>query len=258
MPATVAAGDLLLILFACMGGNPTVTTPSGWVLLQNSASEPFIHSTLFAKTADGSEGGTTVNVVTSLSKTAAVHVLRISGWGGFLSSTIAAASAGTNPDPPSVSTPWGTSDNLWIAITANGDDDQAVTGFPTSYSSGAYTLSGGGTNNGPVIASAYRNNATVTENPGTFTIASSESFFASTIGIKPGPLPTAAADYPSENDVRDGVTFNSGASEGNLVLPAEEDVESGVQYGTAGTEFTGTLTAGGGGGRQLVDGGLVA
>jgi hypothetical protein len=40
-------------------------------------------------------------------------------------------------------------------------------------------------------------------------------------------------------------TFNSVVQTGTLALPAEADVEEGVQYGAAGTEFTGTLDAGG-------------
>lgn len=65
-----------------------------------------------------------------------------------------------------------------------------------------------------------------------------------------GAVTKAAAggscDYPSEDDVRDGVTFDTYT--GNLVLPDEADVESGVGYGTDGTEYTGTLVGGEGGG----------
>ncbi|MCG3177003.1 MAG: hypothetical protein MOGMAGMI_01967 [Candidatus Omnitrophica bacterium] len=64
-----------------------------------------------------------------------------------------------------------------------------------------------------------------------------------------GAAQTQAADYPSEDDVRDGVSFGDGAFEGNMTLPAEADVEAGVQYGTNGTEFEGTLPATTGGQR---------
>lgn len=66
-----------------------------------------------------------------------------------------------------------------------------------------------------------------------------------------------AADYPSEDDVRDGVSFDTGAQIGNMTLPAITDVASGVQYGTSGTEFTGTL-AGGSGVGGLINGGLIS
>ncbi len=48
-------------------------------------------------------------------------------------------------------------------------------------------------------------------------------------------------DYPSENDVRDGVDYDFGTLTGNLVLPAEDDVLLNVGYGSLGTEFVGTL-----------------
>ena len=51
-----------------------------------------------------------------------------------------------------------------------------------------------------------------------------------------------AADYPSENDVRNAVDFNSGGNTGNMTLPVEADVEDAKTYGTSGTEFTGTVT----------------
>ena len=48
-----------------------------------------------------------------------------------------------------------------------------------------------------------------------------------------------AADYPSEDDVRYGVDFDSGGQTGNMTLPAESNVVSGVLYGTDGVEFEG-------------------
>ena len=48
-------------------------------------------------------------------------------------------------------------------------------------------------------------------------------------------------DYPSEDDVEDGVSFGAGTLEGNLELPTEGQVVDGVSYGSNGTEFTGTL-----------------
>lgn len=50
-------------------------------------------------------------------------------------------------------------------------------------------------------------------------------------------------DLPVEEDVREGVQYDNGQAEGNLVLPAEEDVKASVQYGANGTELTGTLVA---------------
>ena len=52
------------------------------------------------------------------------------------------------------------------------------------------------------------------------------------------------ANVPSEDDVRDGVAYDDGAGNdftGNLELPSVENVKLGIQYGTDGTELTGTL-----------------
>ena len=51
----------------------------------------------------------------------------------------------------------------------------------------------------------------------------------------------AAADYPAEGDVQDGVSYGSGTYTGTFAAPAVGDVQSGVQYGAAGTEYTGTF-----------------
>ena len=53
---------------------------------------------------------------------------------------------------------------------------------------------------------------------------------------------SASCDYPSEDDVRDGVVYSDGDFTGNLTLPDEGQVLEGVGYGSLGTEFTGTLT----------------
>jgi hypothetical protein len=51
-----------------------------------------------------------------------------------------------------------------------------------------------------------------------------------------------AADYPGVGDVRLGVSYNSGADVGTLVVPDQPDVRAGVGYGAGGTEKTGTLS----------------
>jgi hypothetical protein len=62
------------------------------------------------------------------------------------------------------------------------------------------------------------------------------------------PALGGSCDYPSEDDVRSGVTYD--IYTGNLELPAEADVLTGVQYGTNGTEFTGEAVPESGGGEH--------
>jgi hypothetical protein len=48
-------------------------------------------------------------------------------------------------------------------------------------------------------------------------------------------------DYPSEDDVEDGVKFDSESKEGNFIAPAEDEVKKDVGYGSQGSELLGTL-----------------
>lgn len=57
--------------------------------------------------------------------------------------------------------------------------------------------------------------------------------------------PSASGTIPGVGDVRLGVAVGKGLA-GTLALPAEAQVGSGVTFGAGGTEFTGTLAAGGG------------
>lgn len=71
-------------------------------------------------------------------------------------------------------------------------------------------------------------------------------------------LMTGSMVVPAVTDVRAGVGYDDEAKTlGTLALPAEADVKTGVGYGGDGTEYTGTLVAGGGGVPLIGPGGLV-
>jgi len=63
--------------------------------------------------------------------------------------------------------------------------------------------------------------------------------YGDAINALQGTLSTGGGIVPSPDDVRDGIAV--GASTGNLTLPPVADVLQGVTFGTAGTQFTGTL-----------------
>lgn len=58
--------------------------------------------------------------------------------------------------------------------------------------------------------------------------------------------------YPPESDVRQGIIYGGGSYLGSCLLPAEADVRDETQYGGNGTEYTGTLEAGGGSGASYL------
>jgi hypothetical protein len=181
MPATVNAGDLLLCFIDVSTG--TVTTPTGWTLVTSGAHGGGAGSFLcYAKAAAGTEGGTTVDFVTSANATAAAQVYRITRWNGSVGSGILAGfttggGASVNPDPPLLT---GFLDrDLWIA--AEGTlGAPTISAYPASYTNGTQSL---GTGN--QVASARRVLYAASENPGAFTISGAQVWGAITVCVEP-------------------------------------------------------------------------
>lgn len=190
MPATVNAGDLLLMFFT-VDSIPTITTPSGWsIVAPKTTTAGNSHCAIvYGKKADGTEGGTTVDVVTDTTEQAVAHVYRVTDWGGTLSTDVVAgtpsvASSTNNPNPPSVSWPWGTVDVLVIASehhSENGDASAA----PTNYTNLTVTNTSTGTA-GAAVGSAWRamTGATSPEDPGTFSYSTGAYKIANTVAVK--------------------------------------------------------------------------
>ena len=193
MPVTVDANDLLLVLFA-NDGDATVTTPVGWTVLSSTASGTEARFSTYAKDADGTEDGTTVDFVTSATEKAAAQCYRITGWqdSGTITNDVevgtAATGTDTDPDSPSLNPAnWDVEDTLWIACYGS-DGIQVVTTYPTNYTNGVDTFSGGGGAQGTeaVVASARRENAVASEDPPIFDItAGTARWAAQTIAIRP-------------------------------------------------------------------------
>jgi len=183
MPATVNANDLLVMVCGWYS-TAAQTTPDGWTLLGTNTK-----ADIYVKKADGTEGGTTVDVVLNTARTGAVNVLRISGWYGDLAGVEIGTwsdSGGTSaPDPPSVTATWGSADNLWIAFTCGTDDDATANAAPANYTNLVSTVSGAGTNAGAEVCTATRQNATDAEDPGAFELSESEGTQTNTIVVRP-------------------------------------------------------------------------
>lgn len=187
LPATINAGDGLLILFT-NDGSATVTDPFGWKRLYSSANGTALRGSAFARVARGNEGGTTVDIVTSAAESGAAQVYRITNWNGSLAGFHAGASAqittGTTADPESVSAYWGSAKNIWLA-TLHTSTSQTVSSGPTNYTDLLQTSSGASTTGSQCI-SARRSNEVATEDPGVFTLSGSgSSKVYNTIAIAP-------------------------------------------------------------------------
>jgi len=189
MPATVDVGDLLIVLFT-NDGSATVTTPDGWTQLASTANGSAVRLSVYYKIAEGTEGGTTVNFVTSVAEQAAAQVYRITNWHGTTPPEISTAATGlsTRPNPASLNpVGWDVADTLWLAVAGQDRGDQSgTTAYPASYTDGTSTLSSNGLGNCRTH-SARRVLAAASENPGAFTIPASEEWVAFTIAVRPAP-----------------------------------------------------------------------
>jgi hypothetical protein len=219
MPGTVAAGDLLICLFT-NDGSATVTTPAGWSSISSTNNGTNVRASVLAKVATGSEGGTTVNFQTSATEQANAHVYRIpaANWYGDLNGVEATGvSAGTTtaPNPPSLSPSWGSDNTLWLAY-AGGSSYDGVNSYPSGYTNGFHTQSNTGTA-GASTASARLTSAVATNNPGSFSMASSESGVAVTVAIRPVPptTPVYVSTVLTAGQNSDG-TLGSWSEQGTL------------------------------------------
>lgn len=190
MPAIVDAGDLLIVLFV-NDGSATVTTPSGWSLLDSTASGSAARLSCYAKDAVGDEDSTTVDFVTSASEYGVAQCFRITGWAGTVPDDVENATAATgsddSPDPASLTASWGSDDNLWIAACGY-NSNGTVSAYP--FSSNNNNTIGDNGPHGCGLGGCAENNATATNNPGTFTLSGSTDWIAMTLVIEPAAAPT--------------------------------------------------------------------
>jgi len=228
MPATVNAGDLLIVLFT-NDGNATVTTPAGWTPLASTANGSSVRLSVYYKIAAGTEGSTTVNFATSSSEQAAAQVYRITDWHGTTPPEISTAATGTStaPNPASLDPAgWDVADTLWIAVAGQDRGDQSgTTAYPASYADGITTQSSDPATTGVCRThSARRVLAVASENPGAFTIPVWEEWVAFTIAVRPEPrdLTTNSTEGGSVTTPGEGVfTYDEGTVV-DLVAEAEE------------------------------------
>ena len=226
MPATVNAGDLLIVLFT-NDGTATVITPAGWTALASNAGNGAVRLSVYYKIAGGTEGGTTVNFMTSAAEEATAQVYRITDWHGTTPPEISTAATGTStrPNPASLNpTGWDVADTLWLAVAGQDRGEQdGPTAYPAYYTDGISTLSSEEITSCQTH-SACRVLAATSENPWPFTIPASEEWIALTIAIraKTHELSTSSTEGGSVTTPGEGLfTYDEGTVV-DLVAEAEE------------------------------------
>ena len=181
LPSGIVSGNLLLVFFAS-DGTPTITFPSGWTQLFQTAGGTDVKFGAWYRIADGTEGAT-ITVTTSASECSNHTSYRITGYSGTPEVGTSATGNSTTPNPPSLTPSWGAKDTLWFACQGN-DGSTATTAYPTNYTNGR-------NDNNSVsdptasVATARRELNAASEDPGTFTIATARNWVANTVAVKP-------------------------------------------------------------------------
>lgn len=151
MPATVSAGDLLIVMGTHQGGS---LIASGWTNTKTGNAQ------IVTKVAAGTEGGTSVNFSATFGASGLYFVGRVQGFYGGSGSAIAVSQnapgntsswvdgtsgvASDSPDPYSLSVPWGSLPTLFIAWFESWDLNsfniaaKTLDTIPTGYGSSQY------------------------------------------------------------------------------------------------------------------------
>jgi hypothetical protein len=207
LPASIAAGELILVFINADTLATSVSFPGAWVELFDTdfTSGAFAGAYLIAA---GGETSVTVTQTGGTADDAVCLAYRITGWHGTTppeDETPANQATPTHPDPPLLTPSWGAEDTLWIVVGASGNCENATDiaqflAAPTSY--GDLIQQNGDSDGSPVecssatqpsIGAATRNLNATSTNPGAFTINDTgASNSANTIAIRP----TAAGRRP--------------------------------------------------------------
>jgi hypothetical protein len=162
MPINIITGDLLLMVVK-LGSTATATTPTGWTLLSSRSSTG--NSYIYYKISDGSETNHIDVTVTSSHVSAITY--RISNYEGTPEASFAATNVN---DPPSLTTSWSSTKNLFIAACTTRQSNNAFTAAPTGYSN-LLTIGdpSSGTTTHVRLATAVKEANADTDNPAAFT-----------------------------------------------------------------------------------------
>lgn len=186
MPATVNAGDLLVVTLATRSDS-SYTTPPGWNLVSGSqdAVATQVKMATFYKVAAGTEGGTSVDFATSVASTAAAHVRRYQSgtYTGTPEAAVATGSSAT-PDAPNLSPSWGSVKCDWI-VSAAIVQGTSVSAYPYA-TDNAFQNSGATGSTQVSQASCSTQVEASSLNPGTFTTTASvtRNWVSSTVAIR--------------------------------------------------------------------------
>lgn len=225
LPASIAAGDLLLVFVAVasqISGSETATI-TGWTTITGLYIKDAgnVQSLLgLYRWADGTEG-TTATLATSGSTKVSVLAYRITGAVNPATQVpqagtgVTGSGAANAADPPSVSVTGGSKDVLAIAVMGQQGETFTGGGAPTNYTNLITTDTGlaGPTTVNCWIQGAQRQVTTATENPGVFNHTSTDVWVVNTVIIHPAgsAAQSIAVGVASEAETAKTVSAAAGA-----------------------------------------------
>lgn len=190
MPASISAGDLLLV-FVAHDTSATITESggNGWSKIVDVANGTEVQAAVFAKIAAGGDACALTD--NSDNQDTSVVAIRVTGHGVSNVSTditLGTAATGTdsNPNPPNCN-PGVAKDYLWLEFFAADDDDDTSTYESTNYAQIAQIQSANSTSSCLCAVASRALNAS-SENPGTMAMADIEEWVAQTLAIPPAAV----------------------------------------------------------------------
>ncbi len=203
---TKSAGDLLIAICIEYDGNSTNAEFSSWggsfTEFVDQAGTATMAIGAAYKRSTGSETGTfTVTTADTSANDSCMILMSIAGAHASTPPEATAMAVGTAPDAASLSPSWGADDTLWIAVGASGEDSLtgSYTGIataPTNYGNQADSGISADAIGGVAGSVAFRQVNAASENPGTWTMDTSNARGAALlIAVRP-PLATQSAIFP--------------------------------------------------------------
>lgn len=245
MPASISAGDLLIVIHTWDGNTlPTTPVAQGWHVhrfLQGTA----VSAQICWKYAQGSDA---LTFTTAANESHAARSYRITGHSPTIPIewAVTGATATTGHNPPALTPTWGAADTLWIAYVGL-DGNSSCSGYPASYSNTGTNTSTEATSTDRVGQGyATRTNNTATEDPGAFTNTSAAGI-RFTIGIPPADLQDSRISIQTRGSVN--VTAAASSTTQSVTLAAAYKrrlfVCVGFEHATGNGDVVSSITYGG-------------
>jgi hypothetical protein len=199
LPATVSAGDILIVLIR-QDNEEGYTWPAGWTALDplpDTSDGSDDQTSCRWKTATGSEGGTTIQLSRTQSNKFAALSYAIAGANHIEAGGLTVG-ASTAPNALTFAPSGGTQDYLWLNMGAwEGEQTSPPAATPTNYSNviGANSGTAGAVTTNCRVASCRRTTTAASEDASAWTISASDNWTAFTIALwqftpPPGPVHT--------------------------------------------------------------------